>query len=61
MADARFCLPIPARYPDEQAAPLLCGGLIGWRALKLAGDGKRLGIYGFGSAGHIIAQVRTAQ
>jgi propanol-preferring alcohol dehydrogenase len=61
VADARFCLPIPASYPDEQAAPLLCGGLIGWRALKLAGDGKRLGIYGFGSAGHIIAQVALYQ
>ena len=61
VADARFCLPIPASYPDEQAAPLLCGGLIGWRALKLAGDGKRLGIYGFGSAGHIIAQVALHQ
>ena len=61
VADARFCLPIPGSYPDVQAAPLLCGGLIGWRALKLAGDGERLGIYGFGSAGHIIAQVALHQ
>ena len=57
VADARFCFPIPEGYPDLQAAPLLCAGLIGWRALKLAGDGARLGIYGFGAAAHILTQV----
>ncbi len=48
VADERFCLPLPDGYPDLQAAPLLCAGLIGYRALRLAGDGERLGIYGFG-------------
>ena len=57
VADERFCLPLPDDYPDLQAAPLLCAGLIGYRALGLAGDGERLGIYGFGSAAHIITQV----
>jgi propanol-preferring alcohol dehydrogenase len=57
VADERFCFPIPAGYPDLQAAPLLCAGLIGYRALTLAGDGERLGLYGFGAAAHIIAQV----
>ena len=57
VADERFCLPLPDDYPDLQAAPLLCAGLIGYRALWLAGDGERLGIYGFGSAAHIITQV----
>jgi propanol-preferring alcohol dehydrogenase len=57
VADERFCLPLPDGYPDLQAAPLLCAGLIGYRALRLAGDGERLGIYGFGSAAHIITQV----
>lgn len=57
IADARFCLPIPAAYPDHEAAPLLCAGLIGYRALKLTGDAKRLGLYGFGAAAHILAQV----
>ena len=57
VADERFCLPLPEGYPDLQAAPLLCAGLIGYRALRLAGDGGRLGIYGFGSAAHIITQV----
>jgi alcohol dehydrogenase, propanol-preferring len=57
VADERFCFPIPAGYPDLQAAPLLCAGLIGFRTLKLAGDGERLGIYGFGAAAHIICQV----
>jgi len=56
-ADERFCFPIPAGYPDLQAAPLLCAGLIGFRTLKLAGDAERLGIYGFGAAAHIICQV----
>jgi alcohol dehydrogenase, propanol-preferring len=56
-ADERFCLPIPDGYPDLQAAPLLCAGLIGFRTLRLAGDAERLGIYGFGAAAHIICQV----
>ena len=57
VADARFCFPIPKGYPDLQAAPLLCAGLIGYRALRFAGEGDRLGLYGFGAAAHIIAQV----
>jgi propanol-preferring alcohol dehydrogenase len=57
VADERFCLPLPDGYPDLQAAPLLCAGLIGYRALRLAGEGERLGIYGFGAAAHIITQV----
>ena len=57
VADERFCFPLPDGYPDLQAAPLLCAGLIGYRALRLAGDGERLGIYGFGSAAHIVCQV----
>jgi propanol-preferring alcohol dehydrogenase len=57
VADERFCFPIPEDYPDLQAAPLLCAGLIGYRALRLAGDAERLGLYGFGAAAHIIAQV----
>jgi propanol-preferring alcohol dehydrogenase len=57
VADQRFCFPIPERYPDLDAAPLLCAGLIGYRALRLAGDAPRLGLYGFGGAAHIIAQV----
>jgi len=57
LADARYCLPIPAGYTDAEAAPLLCAGLIGYRALRKAGDGKRLGLYGFGAAAHILAQV----
>ena len=61
VADERFCFPIPADYPDLQAAPLLCAGLIGYRALRLAGDGERLGLYGFGAAAHIICQVARHQ
>ncbi|MFL5381809.1 MAG: zinc-dependent alcohol dehydrogenase family protein [Longimicrobiaceae bacterium] len=61
VADARFCFRIPAGYPDLQAAPLLCAGLIGYRALRLAGEGERLGIYGFGAAAHILAQVAVHQ
>src|SRR5438128_723935 len=61
VADERFCFPIPEGYPDTQAAPLLCAGLIGWRSLKLAGDGERLGLYGFGAAAHIVAQVARHQ
>ena len=60
-ADPRFCFPIPDDYPDLQAAPLLCAGLIGYRALRLAGDGERLGLYGFGAAAHIICQVAVSQ
>src|SRR5918997_4183478 len=57
VADARFCFPLPAGYPDLQAAPLLCAGLIGYRALRMAGDAERLGLYGFGAAAHIVCQV----
>jgi propanol-preferring alcohol dehydrogenase len=57
VADERFCLPIPDGYPALQAAPLLCAGLIGYRALRLCGDAERVGIYGFGAAAHIICQV----
>lgn len=57
LADARFCFPLPSRYSDVSAAPLLCAGLIGYRALRKAGDAQRLGIYGFGAAAHIVAQV----
>jgi propanol-preferring alcohol dehydrogenase len=61
VADERFCLPLPDELSDEQLAPLLCGGLIGYRALRLAGDGHRLGLYGFGSAAHQICQVAVHQ
>ncbi len=61
VADARFCFAIPEGYPDEQAAPLLCAGLIGYRALRMCGDARRLGLYGFGAAAHILAQVATWQ
>jgi alcohol dehydrogenase, propanol-preferring len=61
VADERFCLELPDELSDEQAAPLLCGGVIGYRALRLAGDGERLGIYGFGSAAHMICQVAVFQ
>jgi propanol-preferring alcohol dehydrogenase len=57
VADARYCFPIPDGYPDLQAAPLLCAGLIGHRALRMAGDAERLGLYGFGAAAHIVCQV----
>jgi alcohol dehydrogenase, propanol-preferring len=57
VADARFCLAIPEAYGDAEAAPLLCAGLIGHRALRMAGDPRRLGLYGFGAAAHIVAQV----
>lgn len=56
-ANAGFCFSIPEEYPATQAAPLLCAGLIGYRSLRVAGDGKRLGIYGFGAAAHIVTQV----
>jgi propanol-preferring alcohol dehydrogenase len=61
VADARFCFPIPEGYPPLQAAPLLCAGLIGYRALRLCGDATRLGLYGFGAAAHILAQVARRQ
>jgi propanol-preferring alcohol dehydrogenase len=61
VADERFCYPIPDVRGDEEAAPLLCAGFIGYRALRMAGDAKRLGIYGFGAAGHIVAQVAVHQ
>jgi propanol-preferring alcohol dehydrogenase len=61
VADERFCLELPDELSDVQAAPLLCGGLIGYRALRLAGDGRRLGLYGFGSAAHQICQVAVHQ
>jgi alcohol dehydrogenase, propanol-preferring len=57
VADRRFCFPVPTGYPDLQAAPLLCAGLIGYRALRMTGDAERLGIFGFGAAAHIVAQV----
>lgn len=60
-ADQRFCFPISDSYGDAEAAPLLCAGLIGYRSLVKAGNGKRLGIYGFGSAAHIVAQVARYQ
>lgn len=61
IADARFAFPLGEAGSDVALAPLLCAGLIGWRSLKLAGDGTRLGIYGFGAAGHIVAQVARWQ
>ena len=61
VADARFCLPIPPGLGDVDAAPLLCAGLIGYRSLTMAGEGKRIGFYGFGASAHIIAQVARWQ
>jgi alcohol dehydrogenase, propanol-preferring len=61
VANERFCFELPAEYPDLQAAPLLCAGLIGYRALRLAGDGERLGLYGFGASAHIVAQLARHQ
>jgi propanol-preferring alcohol dehydrogenase len=61
VADERYCLALPDGLSDTDAAPLLCGGLIGYRALRLAGDGARLGLYGFGSAAHMICQVAVYQ
>jgi propanol-preferring alcohol dehydrogenase len=57
LADARYCFAIPDSYGDADAAPLMCAGLIGYRSLRKAGDARRLGIYGFGAAAHIVAQV----
>jgi propanol-preferring alcohol dehydrogenase len=61
VADARYVFPLPERGDDVATAPLLCAGLIGWRSLRMAGDGKRIGLYGFGAAAHIIAQVARWQ
>ncbi|HEU4927408.1 MAG TPA: zinc-dependent alcohol dehydrogenase family protein [Vicinamibacterales bacterium] len=61
VADARFCFRLPSKYDDHQAAPLLCAGLIGYRAYRMAGPGRRLGIYGFGAAAHVITQVAGHQ
>jgi alcohol dehydrogenase, propanol-preferring len=61
LADARYCFPLGEDDDDASLAPLLCAGLIGWRSLVMAGDGKAIGIYGFGAAGHIVAQVARAQ
>ncbi len=60
-ADERYCLPLPKELSDQDAAPLLCGGLIGYRALTFTGDAERLGLYGFGSAAHMICQVAVFQ
>jgi propanol-preferring alcohol dehydrogenase len=60
VADERYCFDIPEIYSDEEAAPLLCAGLIGFRAWRMAGDAKRLGFYGFGSSAQILAQIATA-
>ena len=61
VADRRACLALPQGYPDLEAAPLLCAGLIGYRCLRFAGDATNLGIYGFGAAAHIVTQVATHQ
>ena len=61
VADHRYCFPIPEGFPDLQAAPLLCAGLIGYRSLRLAGEAERLGLYGFGASGHIVCQLAKHQ
>lgn len=61
IANERFCFGLPAQYGDDAVAPLLCAGLIGWRALRLVGESRSLGLYGFGAAGHLIAQVALQQ
>lgn len=61
LAEQAYCLPIPDRFTDAEAAPLLCAGLIGYRAYRMAGEGRRLGLYGFGAAAHIVAQVALHQ
>jgi propanol-preferring alcohol dehydrogenase len=61
VADQRFCFALPSGYTDVEAAPLLCAGLIGYRALRAAGDARRLGLYGFGAAAHLIAQLAVFQ
>ena len=60
VADQRFCLPVPARYGDAEAAPLLCAGLIGFRAYRKCGEARTLGLYGFGAAAHVLAQIAQA-
>ncbi|KKW91743.1 MULTISPECIES: zinc-dependent alcohol dehydrogenase family protein [Sphingobium] len=61
IADARYCFALPDRFSDVEAAPLLCAGLIGWRALRLAGPAPAIGLYGFGAAAHILTQIAAAQ
>jgi propanol-preferring alcohol dehydrogenase len=61
VADERYCFPLPEGYPDEQAAPLLCAGLIGYRALRLVGEAQRIGFYGFGASAHILCQLAVHQ
>ena len=61
VADERFCFGIPSSYSDEQATPLLCAGLIGYRALRMTGDARRLGFYGFGDSAHILTQIARWQ
>jgi len=61
VADARFCFRLPDELPDAEAAPLLCAGLIGWRAYRMAGDCQHIGLYGFGAAAHILAQIAVWQ
>lgn len=61
LADARFCFPVPDAFDDLHAAPLLCAGLIGYRAYRMAGDGRAIGLYGFGAAAHILAQIAVWQ
>jgi len=61
VADAQYCFPVPEDYPDEQAAPLLCAGLIGYRSLRKTGEAQKLGFYGFGSSAHILTQVAIHQ
>ena len=61
VADERYCFPLPDSYDDLRAAPLLCAGLIGYRTLRLAGDAQRIGLYGFGAAAHLLAQVAVHQ
>ncbi len=61
VADHRYCFPIPGGYTDAAAAPLLCAGLIGYRTLRMAGSARRVGIYGFGAAAHIVAQVAASE
>lgn len=61
VADERYCFDVPPSYPDLQAAPLLCAGLIGYRSLRLAGDAARLGLYGFGASAHIVCQIAVAE
>lgn len=61
VADERFCFPLPGEIDDEHVAPLLCAGMIGYRALTIAGDGERLGLYGFGSSAHILCQIAASE